>query len=168
MTVCKKRIADKIKRGKQGGEKAKEAGLFLDRVKRGLLAAVNADRLYMDSSDGNDVSVVFRVEVVQIGGVLEVVRVDFAALNYIVGLNVIGELLDVEGYVLLGEDILCNGENFSVRSGRCGDGNGLAGKRVVIDSGIVAVGGIVYDRDYGSVILGGDEIGDPSGFQAPL
>lgn len=39
----------------------------------------------MDSGDRNDVGFVFGVKVIQIGLILEVVGVDFAAFNYMLG-----------------------------------------------------------------------------------
>ena len=82
----------------------------------------------MDSADGNDVSVVLGVEVVEIRSVLEVVGINLAAFNDLVGDYVVCVLLDVESDVLLGKDILCNCEDLGVRSGRSGDRDGLTFK----------------------------------------
>ena len=51
----------------------------------------------MDDQNGDEVRAVLGVEVIQIRNVLEVVGVDLAALHDVVRLDVVGELLDVEG-----------------------------------------------------------------------
>ena len=73
-----------------------------------LSAAVQAHGLDMDGSNGNDVSVLLSVEVVEVRSVLEVVCDAGTVLDNGVGDNVIVVGLDVKGNVLLGEDLLCD------------------------------------------------------------
>ena len=112
----------------------------------------------MDIANGDDVRVVLLVEIVEVRLVLEVVCVDLAGLNNIVGLDIIFELFDVKGDALSGKDLLGNGEEPSllsaactmvipiavigVRCGGCSDGYGLTLECVVVDGGIVAVTGV--------------------------
>ena len=56
----------------------------------------------MDIANGDDVRVVLLVEIVEVRLVLEVVCVDLAGLNNIVGLDIIFELFDVKGDALSG------------------------------------------------------------------
>lgn len=71
----------------------------------------------MDIANGDDVRVVLLVEIVEVRLVLEVVCVDLAGLNNIVGLDIIFELFDVKSDALSGKDLLGNGENLGVRCG---------------------------------------------------
>lgn len=96
----------------------------------------------MDIANGDDVRVVLLVEIVEVRLVLEVVCVDLAGLNNIVGLDIIFELFDVKSDALSGKDLLGNGENLGVRCGGCSDGYGLTLECVVVDGGIVAVTGV--------------------------
>ena len=73
--------------------------LLFNSVKRGLLTAVKAHRLNVNSRNLNNVGAVLGVEVVKIRSVLEVVCVDFAAVYNLVGLNVIGKFLNIKRYV---------------------------------------------------------------------
>lgn len=114
----------------------------------------------MDIANGDDVRVVLLVEIVEVRLVLEVVCVDLAGLNNIVGLDIIFELFDVKGDALSGKDLLGNGEDLGVRCGGCSDGYGLTLECVVVDGGIVAVTGVRNNADNCAVILGSDEIGD--------
>ena len=52
--------------------------------------------------------VILLVEILKVGQVLEVVGVYLAALNHVVGLNVIGKFLNVKLNILFGENSLCN------------------------------------------------------------
>ena len=70
---------------------------LFDGVKRSLFAAVDAHGFNMDRADGNDIGAVFGVEVIEVRNMLEVVGIDFAAVNNVVGLYIIGEFFDVEG-----------------------------------------------------------------------
>lgn len=114
----------------------------------------------MDIANGDDVRVVLLVEIVEVRLVLEVVCVDLAGLNNIVGLDIIFELFDVKGDALSGKDLLGNGEDLGVRCGGCSDGYGLTLECVVVDGGIVAVTGVRNNADNCAVVLGSDEIGD--------
>lgn len=111
-------------------------------------------------ADGDDVGIVLLVEIIEVGLVLEVVRVNFAGLNNVVGLDIVGELLDVKGHALSCEYLFGNGEDFGVRCGGGGDGYRLTLESVIVDGGIVAVTGVLDNADNRAVILGGDEIGD--------
>ena len=111
-------------------------------------------------ADGDDVGIVLLVEIIEVGLVLEVVRVNFAGLNNVVGLDIVGELLDVKGHALSCEYLFGNGEDFGVRCGGGGDGYRLTLESVIVDGGIVAVTGALDNADNRAVILGGDEIGD--------
>ena len=54
----------------------------------------------------DDVRAVFLVEIVQIGQVLEVVGVKLSALHHVVGLDIVGELDDLQGDIPLLQDQL--------------------------------------------------------------
>lgn len=125
---------------------SREIFLLVQRVKAGLLAAVEAHRLHVDDQNGDEVRAVLGVEVIQIRNVLEVVGVNLAALHDVVRLDVVGELLDVEGDVLRGQDLLGDGEDLGVRGGRCGDGDGRAGEGVVVDGVVIAIARVLPRR----------------------
>ena len=57
----------------------------------------------MDRRGGDEVGAVFGVEVFEVGEVLEVVRVDVARVERLVGHDVVGELDDLQVDALLGE-----------------------------------------------------------------
>ena len=99
--------------------------LFGKRVERGLLAAVYSHRLNVNCADGNDVSTVLGVEIIKIGGVLEIVCVNLAAVNNLVGDDVVGVLFDIESDVLLCKNILCYLEYLGVGSGGRRNRDGL-------------------------------------------
>ena len=88
--------------------------ILLQGVQRGLLAAVETHGLDVNGSDGDDVGAVFLVEVIKIGGVLEVVGVHGAVLHDGVGHNVVVVGLNVEGDVLFGKDLLGDLEDLGV------------------------------------------------------
>ena len=52
--------------------------------------------------------IIFLVEVLKVGQVLEVVCVYLAAFNHVIRLNIIGKFLNVKVYVFLGKNFLCN------------------------------------------------------------
>ncbi len=54
----------------------------------------------MNSQYGNNVGVVFCIEVFQIRKMLEIVGIHFTAVNYLVGLYVVGVFDDVKGDIL--------------------------------------------------------------------
>ena len=114
----------------------------------------------MDGSDGNDVSVLLSVEVVEVGSVLEVVCGAGAVLNNGVRNNIIVVGLDVKGDVLLGEDLLCDLKDFCVGSGGCCDGDGGALQSCVIDAAVKAVGGVINGGNDAACVLLGDEVCD--------
>lgn len=129
-----------------------------DCVKAGLSAAVQAHGLDVDGCHGDDVGALLSVEVVEVGGVLEVVCQNSAVFNDVVGNDVVAVGLDIKGDVLLGEDLLCDLEDLRVRSyGRC-DGNGSACEGCVINGAVKAVGGVIDYGDYASVVLFCNEV----------
>ena len=103
---------------------------------------------------------VFLVEVIKIGGVLEVVGVHGAVLHDGVGHNVVVVGLNVEGDVLFGKDLLGDLEDLGVGRGGCGDGDGLTRERSIVDTGVVAVARILDGAHDRTVILLGDVISD--------
>ena len=114
----------------------------------------------MDGKNRNDVSAVFGVEVIEVRGVLEVVGQDGAVLYNIIGDNIVAVLLDIQGDVLRGQDLLGNGQNLGVGSGGSGNGDSLTGQSSVIEVGIIAIAGVFYNGDNGTIILFGDVIGN--------
>ena len=112
----------------------------------------------MDGSNGNDVSVLLSVEVVEVRSVLEVVCDAGTVLNNGVGDNVIVVGLDVKGNVLLGEDLLCDLKDLCV--GRCRDGDGAALQRCVIDAAVKTVGGVINGGNDAACVLLVDEVCD--------
>ena len=110
-------------------------------VQSGLLAAVQAHGLHVDRSSGDNLGAVLGVEVVQVGLMLEVVGVNFAAVNNQVGLDVVVELLDHEGDVLSSQDVLGDGQDLSMGRGGSSHGDGGAGQSGVIDGSVVAITG---------------------------
>ena len=62
----------------------------------------------MDSRNRYHLCAVFFIEVFKVRQVLEVVCVNFAAVNNVVRLNVIGKFLNVKRYILFLKDFLCN------------------------------------------------------------
>ena len=134
--------------------------ILLQGIQRGLLAAVETHGLDVNGSDGDDVGAVFLVEVIKIGGVLEVIGVHGAVLHDGVGHNVVVVGLNVEGDVLFGKDLLGDLEDLGVGRGGGGDGDGFAGERGVVDTGVVAVARILDGAHDRTVILLGDVIGD--------
>ena len=114
----------------------------------------------MDRENRNDVSAVFGVEVIEVRGVLEVVGQDGAVLYNIIGDNIVAVLLDIQGDVLRGQNFLGNSQDLSVGSGGSGNGDGLTGQSGVIEVGIIAIAGVFYNGDNGTIILFGDVIGN--------
>lgn len=92
----------------------------------------------MDGSHGDDVGALLGVEVIEVGGVLEVVCQNGAVFNDVVGNDVIVVGLDIEGDVLLCEDLLCDLKDLCVRSGGCCDGDGGACESCVVNAAVVA------------------------------
>lgn len=114
----------------------------------------------MDGSNGNDVSVLLSVEVVEVRSVLEVVCDAGTVLNNGVGDNIIVVGLDVKGNVLLGEDLLCDLKDLCVGCGRCRDGDGAALQRCVINAAVKTVGGVINSGNDAACILLVDEVCD--------
>ena len=99
---------------------------------------------------------------------LEVVCVELAAVNNVVGLNVVGVLLDFESDILLCEDILDNAEDFSVRCGRCRYGDFLALQRLIVNRAVVSVCGFIDNADNRAVVLLIDKIYNILAFEGSL
>ena len=89
---------------------------------------------------------------------LEVVGINFAALNNIVGLNIVCILNDFESDILCGKNFLSNLQNLCMRSGRSGNGNCLACKSGIVNGCVIAVAGVFNNADNRAVILSFDEI----------
>lgn len=98
------------------------------------------------------------VEVIEVGRVLEVVCQNGAVFNDVVGNDVIVVGLDVEGDVLLCEDLLCDLKDLCVRSGGCCNGDGGACESCVVNAAVVAVGEVIYGGNYAAVVLLADEV----------
>ena len=95
-----------------GGQQLQSAGLVGGVVGHGdgravrnvcqiiALARIDAERLIVDRADADQMGTVLLVEAVEVGGVLEVVGVNLAALGDEVGLDVVAELnnLEVDAY----------------------------------------------------------------------
>ena len=83
------------------------------------------------------------VEVIEVGRVLEVVCQNGAVFNDVVGNDVIVVGLDVEGDVLLCEDLLCDLKDLCVRSGGCCNGDGGACESCIVNAAVEAVGEVI-------------------------
>ena len=94
----------------------------------------------MDGSNRYYMSTVLLIEIVEVGLMLEVVCIAVAAFNNIVRLYIVGELYDVEGYILLSEDGLDNAENLCMGRGRSCDLDGLTLECIVVNRRIKAIG----------------------------
>ena len=107
----------------------------------------------MDSRYRYNVGSVLLVEVIQIRLVLEVVCVYLAAVYYIVRLYIVCELHNIQGDVLLSQDIFCQLQD--VCMGRRGSryGNSSSCQCVVIYTCVITICGIVHGTDHCSVIL---------------
>lgn len=91
--------------------------LFVQLGKVALASAVEAHRLNMNCTYRYHLGAVFLIEIVKVGLVLEVVGVNLTVVYNIVGLYIIGELYDIKGYVLFGEDNLYHLKNVGMRCG---------------------------------------------------
>ena len=89
---------------------------------------------------------------------LEIVCENVAAVNNLVGLNVIGEFNNLKGYVFLCKDIFRYFKDFCMRSRRSRNGNAFAFKGIVIYGGVKAVAGVFNNTYNGALILLGNEI----------
>ena len=101
---------------------------------------------------------VLLVEAVEVGGVLEVVGINLAALGDEVGLDVIAELNNLEVDALLGQNLLGHVQNLGVGRGGGGDLQGRTGQ-------FAGLGGGLGSRGRSSRALGGgsDGIGRSGG-----
>ena len=109
----------------------------------------------MDLGDANEVGAVFLVVVVEVGLVLEVVRVEAAVRQGDVGLHVVGEFNDLERPTLSSEQVFRSIQNLGVRRGRSAN----------LDGGVVAGGlrNVVNDGEHGhdgARIGARDEVGN--------
>ena len=78
----------------------------------------------MDGGHGDQIGALLFIEVVQIGGVLEVVGVDFAAVHHQIGLHIVLKLGDLQRPALFGKKLCGFGEDLRVGRGRSGHGDG--------------------------------------------
>ena len=108
-----------------------------------MVFGVNTHRLNVNCGNRNDVRAVVFVEIIKVGGVLEVVCVAFAAFDNVVRDNVIGKGFDFKRDVLFGKNFLCFFKNFRVGSGRSGDCDFRSGKGSLVNRGVKSVCGIV-------------------------
>ena len=81
----------------------------------------------MDGGHGHQVGTLLFIEIVQIGGVLEIVGVDFAAVYNQVGLHIVLKLGDLQRPALFGKKLCGFGEDLRVGRGRSGHGDGALG-----------------------------------------
>ena len=123
-----------------------------------MIGGVYAHRLYVNGGNGYDVRAVFSIEVIEIRYMLEVVCIAFAALNDRIRNNIIGENIDLESDVLLGEYLLYLCEDLGMRCRRSGYADLLAGKCRIVDRCIIAVCGIVYRADNIAFLCFRDEV----------
>ena len=84
---------------------------------RGNTIAVEAERLIVDLGSSDEIRAVGSVEAVQIRGVLEVVRIERAVSQGLVGQHIVVVDHDLEVIALGSQRVLNLLENFSVRSG---------------------------------------------------
>lgn len=83
---------------------------------------VQAHRLVVNRARAHQMRAVFRVEVLKIGDVLEVVRVQIARFELEVRLNIVVKDHDLQINAFLSENWLGRFENLGVRGGGCADG----------------------------------------------
>ena len=105
-------------------------------------------------------SAVLSIEVVKVRNVLEVVGVDLAAVNHVVGLDIVGEFEDLKSDAFFGKDLLGNCKDLSVRCGGSGNAYLLTLECVVVNGGVEAVAGILNHADDCAFILAVDKVGD--------
>ena len=116
------------------------------------LAGVDAQGLEVNRTGGNQIGAVVLVEVEQIGQMLEVVRIQIARFQCLVGQDVVGELFDLKLNALLGEEGLDGLENLGMGSGRRADDelDGLGGFSGLALFGLSCIsGGRGFDRSLG-------------------
>ena len=102
----------------------------------------------MDGKNGNKVGAVLGVEVIEVGGVLEVVGQDGAVLYHVIGDDIVAVFLNIKGDILGGEDLLGYGKDLGVGGGGGGYGDGLAGDGGIIKVGVIAVTGVFHDGNW--------------------
>ena len=86
----------------------------------------------MDSRNRNHLCAVLFIEVFKVRQVLEVVSVNFAAVNNVIRLNVIGKFLNVKRYILFLKNFLSNRKYFCMGCGRSRNRDFRTGKFIVI------------------------------------
>lgn len=126
------------------GDRVNCLRLFLQVVEACGLATVKGHGLKVDVGDANEVGAVFLVVVVEVGLVLEVVRVEAAVRQGDVGLHVVGEFNDLERPALSSEQVFRGIQNLGVRRGRSAN----------LDGGVVAGGlrNVVNDGEHGTTV----------------
>ena len=105
-------------------------------------------------------SALLSIEVVEVGGMLEVVCIAGAVLNNGIGNYIVVEHLNFKGDILLGEDMLCDLKNLCVRSGGGCNGNGSALQSCVVNAAVEAVSCAVNGGNNAAFILLVNEICD--------
>ena len=127
--------------------------LTLDGGKAVLLAAVDAHRLDVDAGDRHQMGALFLIEVVQIRLMLEVVGVALAVLDDGVGDHIVVVLLNVQRDALGGQDVLADLQHLAVGSRGSRAADGLAVQCIVINGRIIAVGGVLDNRDDSALVV---------------
>ena len=84
---------------------------------------------------------------------LEVVGVALAVLDDGVGDHIVVVLLNVQRDALGGQNVLADLQHLAVGSGGSGAADGLAVQCVIVDGGIVAVGGVLDDGDDSALVV---------------
>ena len=119
--------------------------LAFDRCQTVLLAAVDAHRLHVDAGNRHQMGAVLCIEVVQIRLMLEIVGIALAVLNDVVGNDVVVVLLNIQRDALFGQNVLADLQNLAVRSRSSSAADGLAVQCIVVDGGVIAVGGVLHN-----------------------
>ena len=99
---------------------------------------------------------------------LEVVGVYRTVFDYGVGHHIVIVDLDIQRNVLGSQDLLGNLQDLGVRRGGSGHGDGLTLQRVIIQAGVITIGGVLHHGYHSAGILLGDEIGNLLALQRGL
>ena len=113
-----------------------------------LLAAVDAHGLHVDAGNRHQMGALFGVEVVQIRLMLEVVGIALTVLDDVVGDHIVVVLLNIQRDALGGRISLQTSRTSQWGSRGSSAADGLAVQSVVVDGGIIAVGGVLHNRDH--------------------
>ena len=131
------------------------------------LARIDAERLIVDSADADQMGAVLLVKAVKVGGVLEVVGIDLAALGDKVGLHIVAELNDLQVDALLGQNLLGHIQDLGMGRGGGGDLQGRAGQLAGFGGGLRSTGSSAFSGGSlgggGGGAAGGEAQGQSSG-----